>query len=78
MSKHQSVDASTRKAAWRAIGLFLVLTTALTSVFGGLMAYQGGTPTLLVTGVMWSPGLAAILTCLILKRSIASLPWRWG
>jgi len=74
----QSNDANTRKAAWRAIGLFLILTLALTSVFGGLMAYQGSTPTLLVTGVMWSPGLAAILACLILKRSIASLPWRWG
>lgn len=74
----QSTDVNTRKAAWRAIGLFLILTLALTSVFGGLMAYQGSTPTLLVTGVMWSPGLAAILACLILKRSIASLPWRWG
>ncbi len=42
------------------------------------MAYQGGTPSLLVTGVMWSPGIAAILTCLILKRPIASLPWKWG
>lgn len=42
------------------------------------MAYQGGTPSLLVTGVMWSPGISAILTCLILGRSISSLPWRWG
>ncbi len=74
----QSNDVNARKAAWRAIGLFLILTLALTSVFGGLMAYQGSTPTLLVTGVMWSPGLAAIFACLILKRSIASLPWRWG
>jgi len=74
----QSTDVIARKAAWRAIGLFLILTFALTSVFGGLMAHQGSTPTLLVTGVMWSPGLAAIFACLILKRSIASLPWRWG
>lgn len=42
------------------------------------MAYQGGTPNLLVTGVMWSPGVAAILCCLILKRRISSLPWGWG
>lgn len=69
---------SQRRQAWRAIGIFVVLTCALTSVFGGLMAYQGGTPTLLVTGVMWSPGIAALLTCVILKRPIASLPWHWG
>jgi uncharacterized protein len=31
-----------------------------------------------VSGIMWSPGIAAILTCLILRRPIASLPWRWG
>lgn len=74
----QSADATTRKAAWRAITLFLIFTTALTSIFGGLMAYQGGTPMLLVTGVMWSPGIAAMLACLVLKRPIASLPWRWG
>lgn len=42
------------------------------------MACQGGTPSLLVTGVMWSPGIAAILTCLVLRRPISSLPWRWG
>lgn len=64
-----------RRNAWRAIGLFLILTTVFTCVFGGFMGYQGGTPSLLVTGVMWSPGMAAILTCLILKRPVASLPW---
>ncbi|MEE9381274.1 MAG: type II CAAX endopeptidase family protein [Hyphomonadaceae bacterium] len=42
------------------------------------MGFQGGTPSLLVAGVMWSPGIAAILTCLIVKRPISSLPWRWG
>ena len=67
-----------RANAWRAIGIFVALTFSITSVFGGLMAYQGSTPSLLVTAVMWSPGLAAILTCLILKRPISSLPWHWG
>lgn len=75
---HQSTHSQERKGAWRALGIFLSITIAFTSVFGGLMGYQGGTPSLLVTGVMWSPGIAAILTCLILKRSISSLPWRWG
>lgn len=56
----------------------MVFTLALTGVFGGLMANQGATPRLLVTGVMWAPGLAAILSCLVLRRPIATLPWRWG
>ena len=54
------------------------MTFTLTGIFGGLMAYQGGTPNILITGVMWSPGVAAILCCLILKRRISSLPWGWG
>lgn len=67
-----------RRKAWRTIGLFLVLTLVLTGVFGGLMGYQGTTPPILITGVMWSPGLAALLTCLLIGRPISSLPWRWG
>ena len=41
------------------------------------MAYQGATPSLLITGVMWSPGIAAILTCLLIGRSVRTLPWQW-
>ncbi|MEM0928361.1 MAG: CPBP family intramembrane glutamic endopeptidase [Pseudomonadota bacterium] len=67
-----------RRSAWRTIRLFLLLTLVLTSTFGGLMGYQGSTPPILMTGVMWSPGIAALLTCLICGRPIASLPWRWG
>ncbi|MEM6411021.1 MAG: type II CAAX endopeptidase family protein [Pseudomonadota bacterium] len=69
---------SERRKAWRTIGIFLVLTLVLTSIFGGLMGYQGSTPPILMTGVMWSPGIAALLTCLLIKRPIYSLPWRWG
>lgn len=67
-----------RAEAWRSIALFLGLTLALTAVFGGLMGYQGATPRILITGVMWSPGLAALLTCWLRGRPLASLPWRWG
>ncbi len=45
-----STQSKERRAAWRALGIFLTITIALTSVFGGLMAYQGATPMLLVTG----------------------------
>ncbi|MGB3471937.1 MAG: hypothetical protein WBA51_14040, partial [Erythrobacter sp.] len=71
-------DPAQRASAWKAFGLFVVLTFGLTSIFGTLMGIQGGTPAILVTGVMWSPGIAAILCCLILKRRVSSLPWRWG
>jgi membrane protease YdiL (CAAX protease family) len=27
---------------------------------------------------MWCPGIAAMLTCLILKRKVSDLPWQWG
>jgi membrane protease YdiL (CAAX protease family) len=64
--------------AWRAIAIFLMITIALSAIFDGLMIYQGQTKRVLVTAVMWSPGIAAILTCLILKRKISSLPWKWG
>jgi uncharacterized protein len=67
-----------RGAAWKAIGIFMVLMLALSAVFDTLMAQRGAMSLLLVSGVMWSPGIAAMLTCLILKRPIASLPWRWG
>ena len=76
-NKHIS-DPLERKRAWKAIVLFVLLTFGLTSIFGVLMAVQGSTPSILVTGVMWSPGIAALLCCLILKRRIASLPWQWG
>ncbi len=31
-----------------------------------------------VAGLMWSPGLAALLTCKYLGRNPASLGWQWG
>ena len=77
-ANQSSTSARPRLRAWRNIGLFLVLTVGFTSVFGGLMAFQGATPSLLVTGVMWSPGIAAILTCWLIKRPVRSLPWAWA
>jgi membrane protease YdiL (CAAX protease family) len=74
----QSIAVDERRSAWRAITVFLVITIALSAVFEILMARQGKLTGILVTGVMWSPGVSALLTCLILKRPIASLPWRWG
>lgn len=64
------MSASTKK-----ILVFLLLTLALSSVFyyfiiaaGSLQAYS--------LGLMWSPGLAALLTQLIFHRSVRGLGWR--
>ena len=74
----KSGDPEERRAAWRTIGIFLVITIGLSAVFEGLMIHVGSMTHYLVMGVMWCPGVAAMLTCLIIRRDIRSLPWRWG
>lgn len=63
-----------------AIALFLCLTAALSSVWwivilraGGL----GGGSAGWVFALMWSPGIAALLTQLVVERSLRGLGWRW-
>lgn len=75
---HINPDPEGRRAAWRAIGIFLLITVVLSVVFEGLMGRIGTMTRYLVMGVMWCPGVAAILTCIILKRDIRSLPWGLG
>jgi membrane protease YdiL (CAAX protease family) len=67
-------------SAWKGIAGFLAITFAFSSVFyflilrmGQLAAGQG----LYVAGIMWCPGIAAILTCRWLKRDVAELGWQW-
>jgi len=31
-----------------------------------------------ITGMMWSVGLSAILTCFALRRPLSTLGWGWG
>lgn len=72
---HRSTLPEERRNAWRAIAVFLPITIVLSAVFETLMASQGEMATMLVYGVMWSPGIAALLTCLLLKRKVAGVPW---
>ncbi|MEM9495577.1 MAG: type II CAAX endopeptidase family protein [Pseudomonadota bacterium] len=73
-----TITPAERRKAWQTIGLFLAFTITLTAVFGGLMVHQRGTTSILMAAVMWSPGVSALLTCLLMKRPISGLPWRWG
>lgn len=65
----------------RKIGLFLFLTLALSFlsyipiISSGTLSTQGG---LFVLTLMWSPGLAAILTQFITTRSLRGMGWRFG
>ena len=63
------------------IGLFLLLTLALSSVFYALIiasGHLGGGFGFYVKGLMWCPGVAALLTCRIARLDFDILGWRWG
>jgi membrane protease YdiL (CAAX protease family) len=49
---------------------FWVLGIATGDSAGGHGAYS--------IGAMWGPGIAALLTCWLSKRPVASLGWQWG
>ena len=62
----------------KGIAIFLVLAFALSSIFYVLIISTGKVAAQYVTGLMWCPALATFLTCLLLRRSMAGLGWKWG
>ena len=65
----------------RPVFTFLLITFALSFIFYFLIIYTGKLGSgfgLYVTGLMWCPGISAILTSLILGRKISALGWQWG
>jgi uncharacterized protein len=65
----------------RSIGIFLILTVILSSVFWTLIIISGHMRSdnmLYIVGVMWCPGIAALITCRLQRKPIAKLGWRWG
>ncbi len=65
----------------RAIPIFLLITLLISSVFYFLIiksGHMGGGWGAYVAGLMWSPGLAALLTCKLLRRDLDSIGWGWG
>ena len=66
---------------WKEIAVFLALTLVFSSVFWILIinsGFQSKNAMFYVFGLMWSPGVAAILTCLIFQKSLRPIGWRWG
>lgn len=65
----------------RGIGIYLLLTLAFSSIFyylilsAGTLGAGGGR---YVLGLMWSPGLAALLTRLLLQKNLRGMGWGWG
>jgi membrane protease YdiL (CAAX protease family) len=65
----------------RSIPIFVVLTAAFSSIFYFLIAKSGHSGGRLVNYVgclMWCPGLAALVTCKLLRRDPSTLGWNWG
>lgn len=66
---------------WKKIVAFLLLTFSFSSIFyylilsSGSMHTSGGIYTL---GLMWCPGLAALITQLVFHRRLRGLGWKWG
>ncbi|MBN1265637.1 MAG: CPBP family intramembrane metalloprotease [Anaerolineales bacterium] len=63
--------------SWKKIIVFLGFTFGLSSIFYYFILRSGMIQTYTL-GLMWSPGLAALLTQLIFTRSIRNLGWKFG
>ncbi|HUA80557.1 MAG TPA: type II CAAX endopeptidase family protein [Dyella sp.] len=62
------------------VGIYLVLTLALSSVFYALIigcGHLAGAQGMYVLGMMWSPSTAALLTCRITGKPYAELGFAW-
>jgi len=71
------ISKSERQEVWTTISVFLAIVTVLSAIFH--LAIVNLMPTSLYVGpLMWSPGVAAIITLRIRGRDISSLPWKWG
>ena len=63
------------------ITIFLTITLALSSIFYFLIIYSGtlgGGNGLYIMGLMWCPGISALITLKLLKRNNSDLGWGWG
>jgi membrane protease YdiL (CAAX protease family) len=57
---------------------FLILTFAFSSIFYWQIVGVGRMKMLLVFGLMWCPGIAALITRLVFQRDLRGIGWGWG
>ena len=57
---------------------YLLLTFSLSSIFYGLILSGRKGSGLLILGLMWCPGVAALATQLLYEKSLRGMGWRWG
>ena len=66
---------------WKKIGCFYGLTMLFSGLFSSLELHAGKMDAgnlLFVTGSMWSPALATLVTKTIFGENIRGLAWKWG
>jgi membrane protease YdiL (CAAX protease family) len=76
-----SENSESSRAVSRTIVLFLVLTATLSSIFFAFIiatGHVGGGNGVYELGLMWSPAIAALLTCRLSALSLHSFGWGWG
>jgi len=66
-----------RARSWKKIATFYALTLAFSALFQFLDRSAPGNVTL-ITGVMWCPGAAALLTQRLFGERVRDLGWAWG
>jgi uncharacterized protein len=64
--------------SWRRIVFFLVLAYGLSSIFYGQIIATGQMHALPTFGLMWCPGVAALVTRLVFQRNLRGTGWGWG
>jgi len=62
---------------WKKIVVFYVLTLVFSALFQLLDRNAPGNLTV-ITGLMWSPALSAVITKLLFRESVRDLGWGWG
>ena len=71
----------TAKAVRREIATFLIITFLLSAIPYALIISSGtlqAAGALVILGLMWCPGIAAVITHLVYHRSLRGLGWSWG
>jgi membrane protease YdiL (CAAX protease family) len=74
-------DRETKARVLKKIAVFYGLTLFFSNIFNAFELHAGKMDTgnlLYVTGAMWSPGCAALLTKRFFGEPIGDLPWKWG